>query len=68
MAAPPEGGKANDAVVHLLAKVLEIAERDVTLISGHRARDKVVSLAGIGTEDTERRLLSAAGLDGTEGA
>ena len=66
VAAPPEGGKANDAVVRLLAKVLALPRRDVTLVSGHGARDKVVSLDGIDTDETERRLLSAAGLDGSE--
>src|SRR5205814_8441172 len=64
VAAPPEGGKANDAVVRLLAAALELPPRDVTLVSGHGARDKVVSVAGIDTAETERRLSSAAGLDG----
>ena len=68
VAAPPEDGKANDAVVRLLATVLALPQRDVTLVSGHAARDKIVSLAGIDTDETERRLLSAAGLDGTEEA
>jgi uncharacterized protein (TIGR00251 family) len=66
VAAPPEDGKANDAVVRLLATVLALHERDVTLVSGHGARDKIVALDGIDTAETERRLLSAAGLDGTE--
>jgi uncharacterized protein (TIGR00251 family) len=68
VAAPPEGGKANDAVVALLATVLELSQRDVTLVSGHGARDKIVALAGIDSDETERRLLSAAGLDGKEAA
>jgi uncharacterized protein (TIGR00251 family) len=63
VAAPPEGGKANDAVVRLLATVLALPQRDVTVVSGHGARDKVVSLAGIDTEETERRLSAAAGLE-----
>ena len=66
VAAPPEGGKANDAVLHLLARVLELPRRDVTLVSGGSTRDKIVSLGGIGTDETERRLLSAADLDGNE--
>ena len=68
VAAPPENGKANDAVVRLLATALDLPQRDVTLVSGHGARDKVVSLAGIEPGEAERRLLSAAGLDGAEAA
>ena len=61
VAAPPENGKANDAVIRLLASALDLAQRDVTLVSGHGARDKVVSLAGIDSGEAERRLSSAAG-------
>jgi uncharacterized protein (TIGR00251 family) len=61
VAAPPENGKANDAVIRLLASALDLAQRDVTLVSGHGARDKVVSLAGIDSREAERRLSSAAG-------
>ena len=42
--AAPEGGRANRAVVRLLATTLELAPHDVTLVSGHAARDKVVAL------------------------
>lgn len=68
VAAPPEDGKANDAVVRLLAAALDLPQRDVTLVSGHGARDKVVSLAGIDPGEAERRLSSAAGLHGTGAA
>jgi uncharacterized protein (TIGR00251 family) len=60
VAAPPEDGKANDAVLRLLAEALGLPRRDVALVSGHTGRDKVVSLVGIGAEETDRRLASAA--------
>ena len=66
VSAPPEGGKANAAVVRLLAGTLGLAERDVTVVSGHGARDKLVDLAGIEAEETELRLSSAASLGGKE--
>jgi len=59
VAAPAEGGRANDAVVRLLSETLELPRRDVAIVSGHGARDKVVSLAGITPEEVERRLESA---------
>jgi uncharacterized protein len=59
--APAEGGRANDAVVRLLADTFGLPRTAVTLVSGHSARDKIVELTGIEPEDIERRLSSAAG-------
>ena len=59
--APAEAGRANDAVVRLLADTLALPRTSVTLVSGHSARDKIVELAGVEPEDIERRLSSAAG-------
>jgi uncharacterized protein (TIGR00251 family) len=61
VAAPAEGGRANDAVVRLLADKLSLPREAVTLVSGHGARDKIVELEGIGPSQIERRLSSAAG-------
>ena len=63
VAAAPEGGKANDAVARLLAETLGLARRDVEIVSGHSGRDKIVALAGIDPEETERRLVGAVGKD-----
>jgi uncharacterized protein len=59
--APAEGGRANDAVVRLVADTLTLPRRSVTLVSGHSARDKIVELAGVEPEEIERRFASAAG-------
>jgi uncharacterized protein len=61
VAAPAEGGRANDAVVQLLAETLSLPREAVTLVSGHGARDKIVQLAGLDSTQIERRLSSAAG-------
>lgn len=61
VAAPAEGGRANDAVVGLLADTLALPRAAVTLVSGHTARDKIVELTGIEPDQIERRLSSAAG-------
>src|SRR2546421_6982842 len=60
VAAAPEGGRANEAVVRLLADTLAVPREAVTLVSGHGGRDKIVELAGIGPSQIERRLSSAA--------
>ena len=59
VAAPPEGGRANDAVRRLLAETLALPVQAVSVVSGHGSRDKLVQLAGIAPEETERRLATA---------
>ncbi len=61
VAAAPEGGRANDAVVRLLADKLSLPREAVTLVSGHGARDKIVQLAGLDSTQVEQRLATAAG-------
>ena len=61
VAAAPEGGRANEAVIRLLADTLSVPREAVTLVSGHGGRDKIVELAGLGPSQIERRLVSAAG-------
>ena len=57
--APAEGGRANEAVVRLLAEALDVPRRRVSLVSGHTARDKVVELDGVEAAEVERRLAGA---------
>jgi hypothetical protein len=54
--AAPEGGKANDAVLKLLAERLDLPGKSLTLVSGPSSRDKIVELHGIDTAEAERRL------------
>ena len=61
IAAPPEDGRANDAVVRLLSETLHVPREAVTLVSGHGGRDKIVELAGLAPSKIERLLASAAG-------
>jgi hypothetical protein len=61
--APPEDGRANDAVLRLVADAVSVPRRAVTLVSGHTGRDKIVQLDGVGPAQTERRLASAAAPD-----
>ena len=61
VAAAPERGKANDAVLELLATVLSLPRRSVQLVSGLAGRDKIVELAGLAPDEIDRRLASAGG-------
>jgi uncharacterized protein (TIGR00251 family) len=44
--APPEGGKANDAVIALLAREWGVAKSAVSVVSGATARRKLVEIRG----------------------
>ena len=57
--APPEGGRANDAVVSLLATTLRLARSRVKIIRGHASRDKLVVIEALDAADLSR-LLDAA--------
>lgn len=40
----PEDGKANEAVINLIAKSLGVAKSRLTIIRGHTAREKVIEV------------------------
>ena len=63
--AAPENGRANDAVLRLIADTLSLPRDAVTLVSGHSGRDKIVELTGVGPTLVERRLASASSADRT---
>ena len=59
VAAAPERGRANDAVLELLADTLAVPRASVTLVSGAGSRDKIVELSGLTPDEIERRLATA---------
>tara|TARA_B100001013_G_C24471263_1_gene387522 strand:- start:358 stop:645 length:288 start_codon:yes stop_codon:yes gene_type:complete len=52
----PEGGKANAAVLKLLAKSLGIPKSRMTIIRGQTNRDKVISIDGVTSSSLEVKL------------
>ena len=56
LAAAPVDGAANAALVELLAEVLDVPKRDVTILSGHRGRVKRVAIAGLTASDAAARI------------
>ena len=61
--AAPEAGKANDAVLDLLAHTLELPRRDLRLTAGKASRDKIVLLDGLTSEAADNMLAAAAERD-----
>ncbi len=50
LTAPPVEGAANAALVKLLAKRLGVAKRDVEILRGDAARDKLLRVRGVGAD------------------
>ena len=54
--AAPEKGKANKAVIELLADTLHIHESSIHIISGESSRDKRLMIKGLTPEDIKSLL------------
>lgn len=59
VSAPPEGGKANEAVVELLAGLLGVKRRQVVVTRGTSSRVKSIEVTGLEGGEAERRLAAA---------
>jgi uncharacterized protein len=59
VAAAPERGRANDAVVALLATTLGLRRPDVRIVRGTSSRNKTVELVGLTLDEAESRLTNA---------
>jgi hypothetical protein len=56
VAAPPERGRANEALLGLLASVLEVPAGVVRVVAGQRGRAKVVEIDVLDPQEVEARL------------
>jgi len=65
LAAPPEKGRANRALLRFLAGELGLRRGDLELVAGGRSRDKLVRVRGLDPEELSRRLeaLTSSGVD-----
>jgi len=50
----PEGGKANDAVVRVIADALGVAKSRVAVVRGHTSRVKSLAIEGVEESDLNR--------------
>jgi uncharacterized protein (TIGR00251 family) len=54
--APPEDGRANDALVELLREKLRLKRSQVELIAGQTSRDKRFLIRGVSLAELRKRL------------
>ncbi len=59
VAAPPVKGKANRALIRLLAKALGVSSSQVEIVSGHKARHKTVRVCGADADAVSDLLRTA---------
>jgi hypothetical protein len=67
VAAPPQGGRANDACLALVAELLGVKPAQLELTAGASSRDKRLKVTGVEVDDV-RRLLESAVDAGNAGA
>jgi uncharacterized protein len=63
VSAPPQDGRANAAVVALLAAALGVRKSAVTISAGHASAHKRVAIEGLNRDEIEQRLVSATGYE-----
>ena len=56
LTAPPIEGRANEACVEFLAKLLKLPRSSVTIASGHSGRRKVIRVVGLSAEEVRKRM------------
>ena len=54
--APPIGGRANKALIDLLAKKLSVPKRHIEIISGKSSRLKSIRIDGLTQEEITRKV------------
>ena len=64
--AVPEDGKANKALIELIAKSLRLPKSSISIISGETARKKILRIDG-DPEDLEAKLTAALEVKGLKG-
>lgn len=58
--APPVEGAANDELIAVLANVLDVPKRAVTIVAGERSREKRVRVTGLDPASAQARLSAAS--------
>ena len=56
VSAPPERGKANEAIAEILARSLEIPARQVTILGGGTSRSKRYLIEGMTPQEVREKL------------
>jgi len=56
LTAPPIEGKANRALIKLLASLVGVSQKDVEIVAGQRSRQKMVEIRGVTADEVLSRF------------
>ena len=59
---PPEGGRANRAIIALLAEVLEVSQKTISITAGEHGSRKTLAIAGLDAKELATRLRQKLGV------
>lgn len=61
--APPTDGAANEACIQFFVRALRLRQSCVVIVSGHKARRKLLRITGRRAQDTAAQILKAVTSD-----
>jgi len=67
VSAPPEDGKANEALVELVASLFGLRKSSITLVQGKSSRQKRFLIEGMGLDQAKERWASVTQAKGETG-
>lgn len=56
---PARDGKANVELLKRLSKMLGLSTADISIVAGHRSREKTLLVVGVGQEHLSKKLATA---------
>ncbi|MCW5873391.1 MAG: DUF167 domain-containing protein [Anaerolineales bacterium] len=57
LTAPPVDGKANEALIEFLAKVLAVPKTRIDIVAGQTGRDKLVTIVDMDSSEAQELIL-----------
>ena len=59
--APPVDGKANEALLKFLSKILEVPINRLEIVAGASGRDKLISVIGLDADTVHKKIVDQIG-------
>jgi uncharacterized protein (TIGR00251 family) len=58
LTAPPVDGRANQALIEFLAKILDVKVNQIEVVAGQTGKDKLLTIVGLKPEDVQKRIIA----------